>query len=341
MLQAKSGTGKTVTFGIIILDALSAALAAPQALVVEPTREVALQVQRTIAVLCKELPLQARVSRIQGVNAVTEAHVSQCAAFVGGLPVHADTARLRGSSCQVVVGTPGRLRALIQDGSMQTEHLRLLVRSKLALRGGIGRDTLLQVLDEADTLLAGGFVDDIAFVYGALPTRKQVRRVALQLRRGVRGAESVTSQVLAFSATYTEVLLAQLRQLMNAPQEVMLCPETVTLRGAYSGPLVVKLCVNRRPLYAGVKQVYHEVSCGAIVTCASFDACARHCNCRTHGLRYTGGTGTSVLNVKEAALVRILGSLWFNQVRTSCKDARARSTERRLFLAAGARVLQL
>jgi superfamily II DNA/RNA helicase len=58
--QAKSGTGKTVTFGIIILDALNAALAAPQALVVEPTREVALQVQRTIAALCKELPLQAR-----------------------------------------------------------------------------------------------------------------------------------------------------------------------------------------------------------------------------------------------------------------------------------------
>ena len=58
--QAKSGTGKTLTFGIIILDALNAALAAPQALVVEPTREVALQVQRTIAALCTELPLQAR-----------------------------------------------------------------------------------------------------------------------------------------------------------------------------------------------------------------------------------------------------------------------------------------
>jgi len=40
------------------------------------------------------------------------------------------------------------------------------------------------------------------------------------------------TQVLAFSATYTEVLLAQLRQLTTFPQEVMLCPETVTLRGA-------------------------------------------------------------------------------------------------------------
>lgn len=36
-----------------------------------------------------------------------------------------------------------------------------------------------QVLDEADTLLAGGFVDDIAFVYGALPARKQVGRYRL------------------------------------------------------------------------------------------------------------------------------------------------------------------
>jgi superfamily II DNA/RNA helicase len=36
----------------------------------------------------------------------------------------------------------------------------------------------LQVFDEADTLLAGGFVDDIAFVYGALPARKQARMCA-------------------------------------------------------------------------------------------------------------------------------------------------------------------
>jgi hypothetical protein len=39
-------------------------------------------------------------------------------------------------------------------------------------------------------------------------------------------------QVLAFSATYTEALLAQLRQLMTCPQEVMLCRQTVTLQGA-------------------------------------------------------------------------------------------------------------
>jgi superfamily II DNA/RNA helicase len=42
------------------------------------------------------------------------------------LPVHADAARLRGA-CQIVVGTPGRLRALMQDGSLPTDHIRTLV----------------------------------------------------------------------------------------------------------------------------------------------------------------------------------------------------------------------
>ena len=72
-------------------------------------------------------------------------------------------------------------------------------------------------------------------------------------------------------------------------------------------------------LYAGVKQVYHEVSCGAAGIGASIDACAQHRNCRTYSWRNTGGTGTGVLNAKEAAIVRIMGSLWFNQVRASCR----------------------
>ena len=73
-------------------------------------------------------------------RALTRA-LSQCAAFVGGLPVHADTARLRGGSCHVVVGTPGRLRALIQDGSLRTDHVRLLVRCTLRAARRHWRDT--------------------------------------------------------------------------------------------------------------------------------------------------------------------------------------------------------
>ena len=64
--QAKSGTGKTVTFGVVVADAVTPELSSPQALIVEPTREVALQVQRTISALCKDMSVQARpVKRVR------------------------------------------------------------------------------------------------------------------------------------------------------------------------------------------------------------------------------------------------------------------------------------
>ena len=94
--------------------------------------------------------------------------------------MHVDAARLRGP-CQIVVGTPGRLRALVHDGSLRTEHVRVLVRDAASGAAPTRRSRAEpQVLDEADTLLAGGFVDDIAFVYGTLPARKQVRAVCAQ-----------------------------------------------------------------------------------------------------------------------------------------------------------------
>ena len=214
IVQAKAGTGKTVTFGVVALDVAQGDLPGPQVLVVEPTREVALQVQRTLGALGKELGLA-------------------CAAFVGGLPTHADALRLR-SPCHLAVGTPGRLCALVQDGLLRLEHVRLLV------------------LDEADTLLAGGFVADLATLLAALPARKQV---------------------LAFSATFTGALLGQLRQLMSQPQEVLLCPLTVTLRGV-------------RQLYAEVPAggsvlAAKEVALARLLTTVAFNQALVFCNART------------------------------------------------------------
>ena len=87
--------------------------------------------------------------------------------------------------------------------------------------------------------------------------------------------------------------------------------------------LIHQPSVKRCSLYAGVKQVYHEVSCacGAVVTCASSMPLGSGSNGCTDGWHNNnaGSSGAGVLNAKEAALVRILGSLWFNQVRMSCK----------------------
>jgi hypothetical protein len=119
------------------------------------------------------------------------------------------------------------------------------------------------------------------------------------------------TQVLAFSATYTEVLLAQLRQLTTFPQEVMLCPETVTLRGACD--------ISHLPVRAPLRRRIRR--CAAGVPRAGMLCVVRLVFLRSGVLASwlltpaAGGTGAAVLNAKEAALVRILGSLWFNQVR--------------------------
>ncbi len=108
----------------------------------------------------------------------------RCHAFVGGLPAESDCARLR-RGCHVVVGTPGRLRALLDAGFLRTENLRLLVRQDGTLHCTVqGTDPpALQVIDEADTLLAGGFIDDMARLFDALPVQKQARTLSEAWRR--------------------------------------------------------------------------------------------------------------------------------------------------------------
>ena len=125
-----------MTFGTIIADCVRPGKA-PQVLVIEPTREVALQTQRIVEALCSELPCKVRRAAHIGLNAALPSRVSgvqaRCCAFVGGLSVEADGSQLR-RGCQVVVGTPGRLRALLELGHLRVEALRVLVRSN-ALSG--------------------------------------------------------------------------------------------------------------------------------------------------------------------------------------------------------------
>jgi superfamily II DNA/RNA helicase len=136
--QARTGTGKTLGFGVPMLNRLqlpSERGAAPQALVIAPTRELAVQVAGDLATAGKQLG--AKVVTIYG----GRAYEPQIAALKAG--------------CDVVVGTPGRLLDLAQQG-----HLRLgLVRCL--------------VLDEADEMLDLGFLPDIEKLLAQLPAGRQ------------------------------------------------------------------------------------------------------------------------------------------------------------------------
>ena len=142
----EAGTGKTVVFAAVCLERAGLAGPAlgkgrPRAVVVAPTREVALQA----AAVCQRLTAALPGGGPRPV----------CEAFVGGLPEEADRRKLL-RPCHVVCGTPGRLRALAAGGAMPADFVRTLV------------------LDEADRLLGGGFEADLARLLQLLPPRKQV-----------------------------------------------------------------------------------------------------------------------------------------------------------------------
>lgn len=137
--QAPTGTGKTLGFGIPLLERVVAvtegATGRPQALVVVPTRELCIQVARDIAA----------AGATRGVRV---------AALYGGVAYEPQTAALT-RGLEIVVGTPGRLLDLAQS-----KQLRL---------DGIGA----LVLDEADRMLDLGFLDDIEKILAMLPAERQ------------------------------------------------------------------------------------------------------------------------------------------------------------------------
>jgi superfamily II DNA/RNA helicase len=132
--QAPTGSGKTLAFGLPLVDRLSAGEKAPAALVLVPTRELALQVTEELTLL--GAPGGIRV-----------------AAAYGGAPVSSQAKRLRGA--HVVVATPGRLNDLARRRLLSLSKIRILV------------------LDEADRMLDMGFRPQVEQIIGLLPARRQ------------------------------------------------------------------------------------------------------------------------------------------------------------------------
>ena len=162
--QARTGTGKTLGFGVPLLNRLNLPggdAAAPQALVIAPTRELAVQVAGDLAAAGKRLG--ARVLTIYG----GRAYEPQIEALRKGV--------------DVVVGTPGRLLDLAQQGHLVLGNVRILV------------------LDEADEMLDLGFLPDIEKIMKMLPTVRQT---------------------LLFSATMPGPIVALARTFLNQPVQI-------------------------------------------------------------------------------------------------------------------------
>lgn len=121
--QAQSGTGKTGTFCISVLQNIDTSIKQTQAIILAPTRELAIQIHKVIVALGDYMG-------------------AKCCACIGGRNVREDIRNLE-SGMHVVVGTPGRVKDMLSKGHIKSQYVRMFV------------------LDEADEMLSRGFQESV------------------------------------------------------------------------------------------------------------------------------------------------------------------------------------
>ncbi len=153
--QARTGTGKTAAFALPLLHRLydetvpsDAPNGAVRALVLAPTRELAVQVSSAIFSYGKDL----------GVRSLP---------ITGGQPYHKQIQRLQ-RGVDVVVATPGRLVDLMNQGAIDLGHVQTVI------------------LDEADEMFSMGFAEDLEQILGATPTERQTVLLSATMPHAVR-----------------------------------------------------------------------------------------------------------------------------------------------------------
>ena len=170
IVQAQTGTGKTLAFLLPILEKINPQAEIAQALVVTPTRELAIQIAKVAAL----------VGEAAGISSLV---------IYGGQDIERQKQKLRRHP-QLIIGTPGRL----------LDHLR---RQTIDLS-----KVNKVVLDEADEMLRLGFIEDVEVLLKASANDRQL---------------------MLFSATMPDRVKALARRYMNAPENIQIKSEHVTL----------------------------------------------------------------------------------------------------------------
>lgn len=162
LAQAQTGTGKTAAYGMIIIGRTPSGLKKPTSLVLCPTRELALQVEQELS----KLSYHTR---------------HRVAAIYGGASYKTQFDKLR-RGADIIAGTPGRVKDLIEQGVLDISHVREVV------------------LDEADRMLEMGFEEEVNFIMGSLPEKRQT---------------------LLFSATLADEIMDLGARFMNDPEKLL------------------------------------------------------------------------------------------------------------------------
>lgn len=146
--QAQTGTGKTGCYGAIILGKIDVPQKIPQAIILAPTRELAVQVSEELSKLSK----------------YTE-HV--CVPIYGGSSIEAQIKKLN-KGADVITGTPGRVKDLMRRKELDLSAIKVVV------------------LDEADRMLDMGFIEDIEDILKMMPVQRQTLFMSATMPEGIK-----------------------------------------------------------------------------------------------------------------------------------------------------------
>jgi ATP-dependent RNA helicase DeaD len=160
--QAQTGTGKTGTYAAIVLGRIKSGSRSPSAIVLAPTRELAVQIDL-------EMKKLSKYSKHRSL------------AVYGGASISDQIYRLRRGT-DIVVGTPGRVKDMIERGVLDLSSIREAV------------------LDEADRMLDMGFAEELNFIIGSLPADRQT---------------------MLFSATMSDSITGMAMKMMDDPLKLM------------------------------------------------------------------------------------------------------------------------
>ncbi len=211
LVSAQTGSGKTVAYGLVMAATLLGdaekmpPAGAPLALIIAPTRELAMQVQRELEWLYQ----------------YAGARIVSC---VGGMDSRLERRRLS-EGAHIVVGTPGRLRDHIERGGLPTTSLQVVV------------------LDEADEMLDLGFREDLEFILETTPKerrtllfsatmpkgianlakRYQHDALRVEVAGGARGHADIEYRVIRVAPKETEHAVVNLLRFVEAPTAIVFC----------------------------------------------------------------------------------------------------------------------
>ena len=218
MAGAQTGTGKTAAFALPVLQKLlplASASASPakhpvRALILTPTRELAIQVEESVKAYAKHTSLRSLV-------------------VYGGVDIKTQTPHLK-TGVEVLVATPGRLLDHIEQKTIQLNQVQILV------------------LDEADRMLDMGFMPDLKRILALLPKQRQnlmfsatfsndIKKLAdefltkpqlIEVARSNATNDNVTQKVYEVAQSDKEALLIQLLKAANASQVIIFTKTKIT-----------------------------------------------------------------------------------------------------------------